>query len=135
LDGTGTEALDTDEGYYKTHKQWVDAEIWRGASSVVNFSADPNTALRTSDAQAWTWWTSAPLWGVSFRKEDGFLYQWRMTHAPEGSNAWRRLFNQHNATVGAPVLVTQVRVGAFPNPGTLLADCPPLITHTHGPKD
>jgi hypothetical protein len=30
--------------------------------------------------------------------EDGLLYDWTLEGAPQGSNAWRRLFNGANAT-------------------------------------
>ena len=107
LDGTQTLANDLDEAYYFNHKLWVDTEIWGGDSSAVNFSSDLSTPLKSSEVQTWIWWNTAPVWNVGYRETDGFLYQWHMTSAPEGSNAWRRNFNDDNSTDGNPTLFTE----------------------------
>ena len=42
--------------------------------------------------EEWTEWTSAPTWDAPFHEGDGLLYEWTLTDAPHGSNAWRRFF-------------------------------------------
>ena len=48
--------------------------------------------------ERWVQWTTAPRWHEPFRESDGLLYNWQLTGAPHGSNAWRRLFKGENDT-------------------------------------
>jgi hypothetical protein len=51
-----------------------------------------------SSMDEWVQWTTAPRWDKPFRESDGLLYQWVLTGAPQGSQAWRRLFKGVNDT-------------------------------------
>jgi hypothetical protein len=103
LDGSGTEAVDASEGDYRAHLEWLDAEIWAGniAPLAVSNATEPwdaATPLRSSPFSSWIWWNAAPRWTAGQNEADGFLYRWTMTSAPLGSNAYRRLFRDSNAT-------------------------------------
>ena len=103
LDGSGTVAVDATEGNYHAHKAWVDSEIWAGdvaAADSPNATEawDAATPLRTSPFSSWIWWSAAPRWTANANEADGFLYRWTMTSAPRGSNAWRRVLGERDAT-------------------------------------
>ena len=118
LDGSPTRLRETDERYYYAYKSSYDATISGeavfGDESSAPESSAPVTIINDGSPQPpappppssrplsaldeWAIWNSAPDWDVPHRPDDGLLYEWTLTSAPSGSNAWRRLFRSGNET-------------------------------------
>ena len=118
LDGSPTRLRETDEQYY----YGVQIVVRHAISGVAVFgdessapeSSAPVTIINDGSPQPpappppssrplsaldeWAIWNSAPDWDVPHRPDDGLLYEWTLTSAPPGSNAWRRLFRSGNET-------------------------------------
>ena len=122
LDATPTYLENTDEQYYYRYKASYDMKLLGEAGLIAMAAAADRAAAAAdaaaqglqvagappaADAPAspppptyrplasfdeWIQWTTAPKWDTPFRESDGVLYNWKLTDAPHGSNAWRRLF-------------------------------------------